>query len=130
MEQMITPSLRILRTCLQNQKDGKRHPKLRPMQRIPTRPMRLTVNSKWTSLRCAIRRNSYNIFSQSTTNDGKVLTRVCVTDLDSESGKIIYDEPVKPPSPITDYLTRGDLSFSHLTLTHVFLELRLQRSTL
>ncbi|KAH8999593.1 hypothetical protein EDB86DRAFT_2908694 [Lactarius hatsudake] len=38
------------------------------------------------------------------TNDGKALTRVCVIDFDS--GKVIYDQLVKPPSPITDYLTR------------------------
>ncbi|KAH9025150.1 ribonuclease H-like protein [Lactarius hengduanensis] len=38
------------------------------------------------------------------TNDGKALTRVCVIDFDS--GKVVYDRLVKPPSPITDYLTR------------------------
>ncbi|KAH9061888.1 hypothetical protein EDB87DRAFT_383981 [Lactarius vividus] len=38
------------------------------------------------------------------TNDGKALTRVCVIDFDS--GKVVYDQLVKPPSPITDYLTR------------------------
>ncbi|KAI9435894.1 hypothetical protein BJY52DRAFT_1207341 [Lactarius psammicola] len=39
-----------------------------------------------------------------TTNDGKALTRGCVTDFDS--GKVLYDQLVKPPNPITDYLTR------------------------
>ncbi|KAH9055829.1 hypothetical protein EDB83DRAFT_2293073 [Lactarius deliciosus] len=38
------------------------------------------------------------------TNDGKALTRICVIDFDS--GKVVYDQLVKPPSPITDYLTR------------------------
>ncbi|KAI9445645.1 hypothetical protein BJY52DRAFT_1206691 [Lactarius psammicola] len=38
-----------------------------------------------------------------TTNDGKALTRVCVTDFNS--GKVLYDQLVKPPNPITDYLT-------------------------
>ncbi|KAI9434729.1 hypothetical protein H4582DRAFT_1881782 [Lactarius indigo] len=38
------------------------------------------------------------------TNDGKALTRVCVIDFDS--GEVVYDQLVKPPSPITDYLTR------------------------
>ena len=38
------------------------------------------------------------------TADGKALTRVCVIDFDT--GKVAYDQLVKPPSPITDYLTR------------------------
>ena len=38
------------------------------------------------------------------TADGKALTRVCVIDFDT--GKVAYDQLVKPPSSITDYLTR------------------------
>ncbi|KAN0141756.1 hypothetical protein V8E53_000218 [Lactarius tabidus] len=38
------------------------------------------------------------------TTDGKALTHVCVIDFDT--GKVLYDQLVKPPSPITDYLTR------------------------
>lgn len=34
--------------------------------------------------------------------DGKVLTWVCVIILDA--GKVVYDQLVKPPSPITDNL--------------------------
>ena len=36
--------------------------------------------------------------------NGKALTRVCVIDFDT--GKVAYDQLVKPPSQITDYLTR------------------------
>ncbi len=35
--------------------------------------------------------------------DGKALTRVCVISFDT--GKVVYDQLVKPPRPITDYLT-------------------------
>ncbi|KAI0249691.1 hypothetical protein BJV78DRAFT_1283805 [Lactifluus subvellereus] len=38
------------------------------------------------------------------TQDGKALTRVCVIDF--TTNKAEYDEFVKPPSPITDYLIR------------------------
>ncbi|KAI0248416.1 hypothetical protein BJV78DRAFT_799137 [Lactifluus subvellereus] len=38
------------------------------------------------------------------TQEGRALTRVCVIDF--TTNKVIYDELVKPPSPITDYLTR------------------------
>ncbi|KAF9526559.1 ribonuclease H [Crepidotus variabilis] len=38
------------------------------------------------------------------TEDGKELTRVCV--IDYTSGKVIYDQLVKPRKPILDYLTR------------------------
>ncbi|KAH9988749.1 hypothetical protein BJV77DRAFT_1145224 [Russula vinacea] len=38
------------------------------------------------------------------TADGKALTRVCVIDYATD--KVAYDQFVKPPSPITDYLTR------------------------
>ncbi|KAF8462662.1 hypothetical protein DFH94DRAFT_831793 [Russula ochroleuca] len=38
------------------------------------------------------------------TADGKALTRVCV--IDYATNKVAYDQFVKPPSPITDYLTR------------------------
>ncbi|KAN0141687.1 hypothetical protein V8E53_000149 [Lactarius tabidus] len=38
------------------------------------------------------------------TADDKALTHVCVIDFDT--GKVVYDQLVKPPSPITDYLTR------------------------
>ncbi|KAI9508061.1 hypothetical protein F5148DRAFT_1284472 [Russula earlei] len=38
------------------------------------------------------------------TTDGKALTRVCVIDF--ATSKVLYDQLVKPPSPITDYLTR------------------------
>ena len=38
------------------------------------------------------------------TEDGKELTRVCV--IDYTSGIVVYDQLVKPPKPITDYLTR------------------------
>ncbi|KAF8259317.1 ribonuclease H-like domain-containing protein [Lactarius quietus] len=38
------------------------------------------------------------------TMDGKALTRVCVIDF--SKGNVVYDQLVKPPSAITDYLTR------------------------
>ncbi|KAL4073757.1 hypothetical protein J3A83DRAFT_4090781 [Scleroderma citrinum] len=38
------------------------------------------------------------------TEDGKELTRVCI--IDYESGIVVYDKLVKPPKPVTDYLTR------------------------
>ncbi|KAN0141724.1 hypothetical protein V8E53_000186 [Lactarius tabidus] len=38
------------------------------------------------------------------TTEGKALTHVCVINFDT--GKVLYDQLVKPPSPITDYLTR------------------------
>ncbi|TFK64826.1 ribonuclease H [Pluteus cervinus] len=38
------------------------------------------------------------------TEDGKELTRVCVIDF--HTSKVVYDQLVKPPKPITDYLTR------------------------
>jgi RNA exonuclease 1 len=41
---------------------------------------------------------------QCQTTDGKALTRICV--IDYGTGKVVYDQLVKPPSPITDYLTR------------------------
>ena len=40
---------------------------------------------------------------QCITADGKALTRVCVIDYATD--KVAYDQFVKPPSPITDYLT-------------------------
>ena len=40
---------------------------------------------------------------QCITADGKALTRVCV--IDHATDKVAYDQFVKPPSPITDYLT-------------------------
>jgi RNA exonuclease 1 len=44
------------------------------------------------------------MFLQCLTQDGKALTRVCV--IDYATAKVVYDQLVKPPSPITDYLTR------------------------
>ncbi len=41
---------------------------------------------------------------QCMTQDGKALTHICVIDF--QTGKVLYDQLVKPPSPITDYLTR------------------------
>lgn len=38
------------------------------------------------------------------TEDGKELARVCV--IEYESGIVVYDTLVKPPKPVTDYLTR------------------------
>ncbi|KAG1827832.1 hypothetical protein EV424DRAFT_600780 [Suillus variegatus] len=38
------------------------------------------------------------------TEDGKELTRVCM--IDYESGIVVYDKLVKPPKPVTDYMTR------------------------
>ncbi|KAI6021580.1 hypothetical protein BKA83DRAFT_4284172 [Pisolithus microcarpus] len=38
------------------------------------------------------------------TEDGKELARVCV--IEYESGIVVYDKLVKPPKPVTDYLTR------------------------
>jgi RNA exonuclease 1 len=38
------------------------------------------------------------------TQDGKALTRVCIIDFATD--KVVYDQLVKPPSQITDYLTR------------------------
>ena len=35
-------------------------------------------------------------------NDGKALSRICIIDLNS--GKVAYDQLVKPPNPSTDYL--------------------------
>jgi RNA exonuclease 1 len=43
-------------------------------------------------------------FLQCLTQDGKALTRVCVIDF--ATANVVYDQLVKPPSPITDYLTR------------------------
>ncbi len=55
-------------------------------------------------------------------NDGKALTRVCVIDFDT--GKIVYDQLVKPPKPtIAPGKFVTDLSLSHLTAIQVFLEL-------
>ena len=51
--------------------------------------------------------------------DGKALTRVCVIDFDT--GKVVYDQLVKPPSPITDYLTRYvDKFCTSFLLNHQF----------
>ena len=47
------------------------------------------------------------------TMDGKALNRGCV--IDSSAAKVACDQLVKPPSPITDYLTgkfASDLSIS------------------
>ena len=41
---------------------------------------------------------------QCLTEDGKALTRVCIIDF--VTNKVVKDQLVKPPSPITDYLTR------------------------
>jgi len=41
---------------------------------------------------------------QCLTADGRALTRVCIIDF--ATSKVMYDQLVKPPSPITDYLTR------------------------
>lgn len=63
---------------------------------------------------------SSNRFFQCLTDDGKELTRACI--IDYESGIVIYDQLVKPPKPITDYLTRyvhGGLTFPLLYLTVV-----------
>ncbi|KAI0266318.1 hypothetical protein BGY98DRAFT_1191446 [Russula aff. rugulosa BPL654] len=38
------------------------------------------------------------------TEDGKALTRVCIIDF--VTNEVVKDQLVKPPSPITDYLTR------------------------
>ncbi|KAI0270407.1 ribonuclease H-like protein [Gloeopeniophorella convolvens] len=38
------------------------------------------------------------------TEDGKALARVCVIEYATD--KVVYDQLVKPPSPITDYLTQ------------------------
>ncbi|KAG1889870.1 hypothetical protein F4604DRAFT_1876618 [Suillus subluteus] len=38
------------------------------------------------------------------TEDGKELTRVCM--IDYESGIVVYDKLVKPPKPVTDYMTK------------------------
>ncbi|TFY76484.1 hypothetical protein EWM64_g7526 [Hericium alpestre] len=38
------------------------------------------------------------------TEDGKALARVCF--IDNDTGKVVYDQLVKPPQPIIDYLTR------------------------
>ncbi|KAI0286382.1 hypothetical protein BC826DRAFT_1049111, partial [Russula brevipes] len=46
------------------------------------------------------------------TADGKALTRVCIIDF--ATSKVVYDQLVKPPSPITDYLTRsGAGTYNH-----------------
>jgi len=44
------------------------------------------------------------ILCQCLTEDGKELTRVCLIDF--YSGKVMYDQLVKPAKPILDYLTR------------------------
>ena len=41
---------------------------------------------------------------QCLTEDGKALARVCL--INYVSGKVVYDQLVKPEKPITDYLTR------------------------
>jgi RNA exonuclease 1 len=38
------------------------------------------------------------------TVEGKALTRVCV--IDYATNQVVYNQFIKPPSPITDYLTR------------------------
>ncbi|KAI0293180.1 hypothetical protein B0F90DRAFT_1670908 [Multifurca ochricompacta] len=38
------------------------------------------------------------------TEEGKALTRVCIIEF--VTSKVVFDKLVKPPSPITDYLTR------------------------
>jgi len=45
---------------------------------------------------------------QCITEEGKDLTRVCVIDF--YTGLVVYDQLVKPASPITDYLTRYIMS--------------------
>ena len=51
--------------------------------------------------------------------DGKALTRVCVINF--ETGNVVYDQLVKPPSPITDYLTRCvDKLHTSFPLNHQF----------
>ncbi|KAI6037556.1 hypothetical protein EDC04DRAFT_3141981 [Pisolithus marmoratus] len=47
------------------------------------------------------------------TEDGKELARICV--IEYESGIVIYDKLVKPPKPVTDYLTR----WSGMTEAHL-----------
>ena len=42
------------------------------------------------------------------TEDGKELARVCI--IDYESGIVVYDQLVKPPKPVLDYLTRFAIS--------------------
>ena len=59
------------------------------------------------------------------TADDKALTRVCIIDFNT--GKVAYDQHVKPPSPITDYLTRlvrkyQDLAYPHLYPIQAFLK--------
>jgi hypothetical protein len=41
---------------------------------------------------------------QCVTVEGKALTRVCV--IDYATNQVVYNQFIKPPSPITDYLTR------------------------
>ncbi|KAF8905308.1 hypothetical protein CPB85DRAFT_1315585 [Mucidula mucida] len=53
------------------------------------------------------------------TEDGKELTRISMIDF--ESGKVVYDQLVKPTKPITDYLTRWSgitaEALAHVTTT-------------
>jgi RNA exonuclease 1 len=61
---------------------------------------------------------------QCLTEGGKELARVCL--INYISGKVIYDQLVKPETPITDYLTRwsGITEESMATATTTFAEVR------
>jgi hypothetical protein len=39
------------------------------------------------------------------TVDGPFLARICVVDV--QTGKKVYDQMVKPPAEVTDYLTQS-----------------------
>ncbi|KDQ58996.1 hypothetical protein JAAARDRAFT_56989 [Jaapia argillacea MUCL 33604] len=58
------------------------------------------------------------------TEDGKELTRVCV--IEYETGKVVYDQHVKPHKPILDYLTRwsGITAESLASVTTTFNEVQ------
>jgi RNA exonuclease 1 len=71
---------------------------------------------KWCVFRIAyiLPETHQDIFFQCLTQDGKALTRVCIIDFATD--KVVYDQLVKPPSPITDYLTRFVLKLSYSLL--------------
>ncbi|KAH7889012.1 hypothetical protein F5I97DRAFT_2006350 [Phlebopus sp. FC_14] len=64
------------------------------------------------------------------TDDGKELTRVCM--IDYESGIVVYDKLVKPPKPVTDYLTKwsGITEASLATATTTLAEVQAQLLTI
>ena len=103
---MNTPYLLTWPTCSKNLTIGWRFLRNRRRQRIQRRRGRYMLwIAKWWVIHSIL---FFAVFDPSSrqcvTEDGKVLTRVCVVDL--YSGERVLDELVKPAKPIIDYLTR------------------------